>query len=329
MNLVDNIQKKFSVAELKDGMIVDDIFFVKFKKGISPYQKGYAFELMLSDSSGKNIEYRYWGGPDESQVRALYDSILPDSVVRVQGRVSTYKEKLQLVTNEPMTISVLKPGQYDPSIFIKHSQKDIEGMKRRLFELISYVKNEEIKRLLRGIFEDEDFMKRFSEHPGAIEIHHNWIGGLLEHTLEVAEICLKLRDLYPELDLDLLIAGSLLHDIGKLEEIEVTSRIRGTVKGQLYGHITLGTILLEKKCREFNVSEAAQLKLIHIIISHHGKNDYGSPKEPMFPEAAAVYYADEISSKISEMINFVRDAKEDTEDEFMFHKRSQKNIFLR
>jgi len=326
---LEKFEKKFSVAELKEGMVVDDIFFVKFKKGISPYQKGYAFELTLSDSSGKNIEYKYWGGPEEEKVKALYESILPDSVVRVQGRVSSYKDRLQLVTNEPMTITVLSPGQYDPSVFLKRSRKDVSAMKKRLYELIGYVKNEEVKNLLSGIFEDEGFIKRFSEHPGAIEIHHNWIGGLLEHTLEVAEICLKLRELYPELDLDLLIAGALLHDVGKLEEIEVTSRIRGTVKGQLYGHITLGVIFVDKKCSEFGVSDSTRLKLLHIIISHHGKNDYGSPKEPMFPEAAAVYYADEMSSKISEMIEFVKDARADTEDEFMFHKRSQKNIFLR
>jgi len=326
---MEHFSKKFSVADLKEGMVVDDIFFVKFKKGMAEYAKGFSFELTLSDASGKNIEYKYWGGKSEREVKALYGSIKADSIVKVQGKVSTYKDRLQLATNEPMTITVLKPSQYDSSEFVKGPRKNIDKMYERLLSLALSVKNQGLRAVLKSTFEDKEISEKFRLHPGAIEIHHNWISGLLEHTLEVAELCLKCQELYPDLDRDLLIAGSLLHDIGKLEEIEVTSRIRGTTKGQLYSHLILSTIFVEKKCEEVGLDEKTKEKLLHIIISHHGKLEYGAPKEPMFPEAVAVHYADELSSKLAEMTEFINSSKTDTEDDFMFHKRSQKNIFLR
>lgn len=326
---MEHFSKKFSVADLKEGMVVDEIFFVKFKKGFSEYAKGYSFELTLSDSSGKNIEYKYWGSPKENEVKAIYNSIRADSIVKVQGKVTTYREKLQLATNEPMKIEVLKPEQYDSSDFVKGPKKNIEKMYDALLSLVSSVKNEKLKELLERTFKDRKTAEKFRLHPGAIEIHHDWIGGLLEHTMEVADICLKCQELYPSLDRDLLIAGSLLHDIGKLEEIEVTSRIRGTTRGQLYSHLVLSVIFVEKKCDEVFLDEITKEKLLHIIVSHHGKLEYGTPKEPMFPEAVAVHYADELSSRLAEMTEFISGSKEDTEDDFMFHKRSQKNILLR
>ena len=135
-------------------------------------------------------------------------------------------------------------------------------------------------------------------------------------------------DYFPQLNKDLLIAGALLHDIGKLEEIGVTSRIKGTNKGQLTGHLILSAIFVSNKCNEFQLDEAIKNKLLHIIVSHHGKLEFGSPKEPMFPEAVAIYYADEMSSKLAEMLEFIEDAKLSTEDDFMFHRRSGKNILL-
>ena len=126
-----------------------------------------------------------------------------------------------------------------------------------------------------------------------------------------------------------LIAGALLHDIGKLEEIEVTSRIKGTKKGQLAGHLVLSAIFVSKKCDEIEMDDEIKNKLLHMIVSHHGKSEYGSPKEPMFPEALVVYYSDELSSKVAEMLGFVESAKSETEDDFMYHPRNKKNILLR
>ncbi|MEM0360481.1 MAG: HD domain-containing protein [Candidatus Diapherotrites archaeon] len=321
--------KRVPVSALKEGDRVDDLFFVKFKKGFSQYKNGYSFELTLSDQSGKNIEYRYWGNQNEAMVKSLYDSIKADSIVRVQGKISTYNNKLQLATNEPDKIEVLMEGQFNPSDFIQPARKDAGELYSQLLEEIGLVENPKLRELLEKIFKEKDFAEKFKRHPGAIEIHHGRVSGLLEHVLEVVGFCKKACELFPSLDKDLVIAGALLHDIGKIEEIEMTSRIKGTVKGQLLGHISLSVVFVAKKCDEVGLDEQTKNKLLHVLLSHHGRQEFGSPKEPMFPEAVAVYYADELSSKLAEMIEFIERARADTEDDFMYHKRSEKNIFLK
>lgn len=326
---MENFVKNKKVSDLKEGDSVDDIFFVKFKKGVSPYVNGFSFELTLSDNSGKNIEFKYWGGQDEQKVMSIYDSIKPDYILHIQGKVSTYKGRLQLAANEPNQVEVLKEGQYDNSDFIKPARKDIELMYSELLNAIALVENPKIKELLTVIFQNKEIEQRFKRHPGAIDIHHNWVGGLLEHTLEVLSYCKIAWENFPQLNKDLIIAGALLHDIGKLEELETTSRIKGTNKGQLIGHLILGSVFVSKKCDEVAVDGDLKDKLLHMMVSHHGKMEFGSPKEPMFPEAVVLYYADESSSKIAEVVEFVENAKLDTEDDFMFHKRYEKNIFLK
>jgi 3'-5' exoribonuclease len=326
---MDKIVKKIKVNEIKDGAVIDDVFFVKFKKGIRPYAKGFSFELTLSDSSGSNIEYKFWGPSNESIVKSLYDSLLADSIVHVKAKASTYMGKIQLSSNDPNDIIALKEGEYEVSDFIRKGIKNVESMMDEVLKIISLVEDSRIKKLLESLFGEPEFQNKFKNHPGAIEIHHGWVGGLLEHTLEVLKYCKASWDIYPKLNKDLLIAGALLHDLGKMEELTTTTRIKGTITGQLVGHLILGAIFVSNKCDELGINEELKSKLLHIISSHHGKLEYGAPKEPMFPEAVVIYYADELSSKIGEMIEFVDSAKESTEDEFMFHKRSLKNIFLK
>ncbi len=172
-------------------------------------------------------------------------------------------------------------------------------------------------------------MEKFKEHPGAITVHHHWIGGLLEHTFEVVEYCETTIKLFPNLDRDLLITGAILHDVGKLEELETTSRIKGSEIGQLVGHLVLGISFLMKKLDQSELDDLTKNKLIHMLVSHHGKLENGSPKEGMFSEAIALYYADELSSKISEMSSYIKESKEKTDDDFMYNYRYKKNIFLK
>ncbi len=327
--------KKFNINDIKENDRVEDIFVVKIRKGISTYQRdgktGFFFTLILSDASGRSIEYKYWGGTDEEAVRKLYESVKDDSVIFVQGyaKMNRYRNRLEIHTNEPDTIRVLNEGEYDAAAFIKKPKRDLGEMFNELTMYINSIKNPAIKQLLKTIFSNNEIAEKFKTHPGAIEYHHNWIGGLLQHTLEVVKYCDLSTSLFGDLDRDILIAGAILHDIGKLQEIRVTSRIKGTKKGQLKGHIAMGFAFLSKLMDELGTNEDVRDKLLHIILSHHGKNDFGSPKEPMFPEAVVVYYADELSSKTAEMIEFKNMSKEDTEDDFMYHKRYKRNILLR
>ncbi|MBR9679075.1 MAG: HD domain-containing protein [Nanoarchaeota archaeon] len=314
---------KKRISEIKIGEIINNFFVVKIKKGIQPYANGFSFTLLLSDETGKTVNYKYWGGTSEEKIKLIYDSIKPDSIVHVQGKAGEYNNKTQITTNEPYTIKVVHNGLE----FIKPAKKDLEKMWNELLNTISKVENPEIKKLLQKTFLNQEFAEKFKKHPGAIEIHHNWIGGLLQHTLEVLNYCKMAWHQHPELNKDLLIAGALLHDIGKLEELEVTSRIKGSKKGQLISHLVLSAIKVNEEMRELN--DDLKNKILHMIVSHHGKPEYGSPKPPMFPEALVVYYADEMSSKTSEMIEFIKDAKQDTEDDFMYSRRHNKNVLLK
>ncbi|MCX8190161.1 MAG: HD domain-containing protein [Candidatus Diapherotrites archaeon] len=326
---MEKIAKKKPLSLLKEGESVDDVFVVKIKKGFIHYSNGFAFELVLSDNSGKSLTYKYWGGPDEQKVRKIYDSIKPDCVVRVKGKVSTYKGKLELTTNEPDTIEVIEKGRYDETSFVRVGVKNTEELYNKVTAEIDNIKDEKLRRMVKNIYCAREISEKIKKHPGAIEIHHNWLGGLLEHIWEVVELCKKVCEFYPAINKDILIAGALLHDIGKLEELEITSRIKSTTRGQLLGHITLGAVFLERKCQEFEIDEMTKNKLLHIVVSHHGKQEYGSPKEPMFAEALIVYYADELSSKTAEIYDFIEGAKNDTEDDFMFYDRIKRNVLLR
>lgn len=320
--------KKKKISELREGEKIEDIFVVKIKKGVTAYAKGYTFLLLLSDASGRTINFRYWGNENQEVVKGLYDSVKADSVVLVQGKVESYQEKLQISTNPPDTIKPIQEGEFQADEFIGPPKRSIEEMVTELNGYISRVQNPEVKRLLERVFEPA-FLEKFKVHPGAIEIHHNWRGGLLQHTLEVARYCELSRNLFQSLDMDILISGALLHDIGKLEEIETTTRIKGTVKGQLSGHIALGYGHLTGIMDELATPPEIRERLLHIMLSHHGNMEYGSPKPPMFPEAVAVYFADEMSSKLAEMIEFAEAAREATEDDFMYSRRQNRNILLR
>ena len=135
--------KNIKISEFRENDRIDDIFFVKFKKGVNTYAKGFYFDLTLADSSG-NIEYKYWGGPDEGRIRNLYESIKPDSIVHVQGKIGEYKGRLQFTTNEPFLFEVLKPEQYNDGDFVKVSQRDLEEMYLEILEYIELVENAQI-----------------------------------------------------------------------------------------------------------------------------------------------------------------------------------------
>lgn len=326
---MEKLSKKKLINEYSEGEGINDIFVVKIKKGVTDYTKGYYFSLVLTDSSGKSIDYKYWGGFDEAKVKALYDTIKDDSVIYIEGQFGYYNNKPQIVSNETHSVKVVAEGQYNKEDFIKRSTKDIELMYNKLKEYIEKVQDEKLKILLNNIFSEIE--GSFKKHPAAISIHHNWVGGLLEHVLEVLRYCEVSIELYPQLNKDLLITGALLHDIGKLEEMEMTTRIKGTNKGMFSGHTFLGSIFVSNKMDELDFDEEIKNKILHMVISHHGKIEHGALKEPMFPEALALYHADKSSSKIVEMLNFVNENKDDTEDDFMpkWKKNKPTNIFLR
>jgi len=320
-------RKKKRISELKEGEFIDDIFVVKVKRDFKPYIKGFSFRLFLSDASGQSLEYVYWGDRNESEVKTLFDKVSEDNVIHITGSVGRYRKALQISANSKNIFNVLTEDEYDSQDFILPPNRDVDVMFKELTDAVNLIKDKDIKSLLQNIFNDPEISKRIRKHPGGIEIHHNRYGGLLEHMLEILQYCLLSSKSF-KLDKDYLIAGSLLHDIGKLEELSMKTRIKGTRSGQLLGHIVLGIRFLSKRMESLKTPKLIQEKLLHIISSHHGLLEYGSPKEPMFPEALAVHLADMMSSKLSEMQTFIEKVKGNTENDFAYYVRGRKNILL-
>ncbi len=314
----NNIEKRRKIqfiSELKPGDIVNDMFAVKFKKPPKRYEAGYYFEIRLSDRTGE-ITAKYWGSSEEN-VTKIYESFGKGSVIHISGIVTEYKNKPEISIEEKNIFKVLDKDQYFLEDFIGFTKKDINKMKEELLSFSEKVKNYYLKKILDMFFQDKNFMEKFCSSPAAMHYHQNYFGGLLEHTLNVTKIVSTIYELHPEMDYDLLITGALLHDIGKIKEFEYDTSIDVSREGMLLGHIILGNEMVQEKIKQIEgFPEILSLKLQHIILSHHGRNEFGSPKEPQLPEAMAIHLADELDAKLDLMIRFKSEAR--TEDPWIW-----------
>lgn len=305
---------KVMVTDLKDGDSVDSLFSVKYKRAPTPYKSNTAwrFAFGAADSTGE-IEVSYWGGQGEGSVRTVHDSFKEGDVVRVQGFVGLWREKnrLKIDINEGKG-SVAKAASYDLKDFIPSSGKDIDALYNELLQMVAGVGHEGLRRLLEAFFLDEEFAGKFRKCPGAMQIHHAWLGGLLEHTLSLTKIAREAAKAYENVDLDLLTAGCLLHDVGKIRELEVTTNIKVGEEGMLRGHTVIGEEMVRERARQTGLDGRTLLKLSHMVLSHLGKPEYGAPRTPMFTEAVLLYYADELDSKANQFDKIKKET--DTED---------------
>jgi len=304
------------IRNLKKDAPVDGLFVVKFKKPVQQYAKGWRFELRVGGSDGE-VMLKFWGPNDEAAVQRLYDSIAKDDVIHVLGLASEYRDNLEIAVNSLEGLRVCAPSEYDSRDFVEEAE-NIPGMFDELASYIDSVRNPDLQRILSAFFSDPGFVEEFK--------HHARIGGLLEHTLSVTRLCGMLCERYPKVDRDLAITGAVLHDIGKIREFEITTNIRTSTEGMLVGHVVIGLEIFYHKTKDLGIPEELVLKVRHIILSHHGELEYGSPKTPCFPEALLVHCADSLDASLTQML----DHKENpgTEDDYVYTKDFG-NIYLR
>ncbi|MDD5502309.1 MAG: HD domain-containing protein [Candidatus Thermoplasmatota archaeon] len=312
--------RKQLISELQKYMRVDSPFAVKFKKPPAPYREkpGLWFEMRVSDSSGE-LTVRYWGSVDAEKTKQAYNSFSNGDVVWITGTVKESGEYMEIHIGSDVgdTIRKCAPGEFSidefvPSLPLEMVEKNVSEFNR----IIRTVKNPEIMKVLEAFFADPSFMEKFKWAPGAMQLHHAYRGGLLEHTIHVARICISVSELYPELDRDLMVAGALLHDIGKTVEYEVGTSIDVSEEGMLRGHVVIGEEMLRARCQ--NIDPLVKLKLSHVILSHHKEGEYGSPKKPQLPESMVIYFADDCDAKAYQMLRIKETAK--TEDAWAWDK---------
>lgn len=294
----------------------DGKYVVKFKKPVQKYAKGYMFHIRVGDASGE-VAVSYWGSDSKDEVERIYNAIKRDGVVYISGETTMYNGKLAVNVNPPVgKITALKDSEYDKAAFVPESEKDTKEMYAELTRLSDSIGNRHLKDIVEAFIRDKAFSEKFVRHPAAMYKHHGWLGGLLEHTLNVARICDFLSKIHPQLDRDLMLTGAVLHDIGKMRELEVTTHIKPSNEGMLLGHLAMTFEDVSKKMDQLNTPEELKMKVKHMLLSHHGKLEYGSPKQPAIPEALAVFMADDIDSKITEMITYI--SKAETDDDYIF-----------
>ncbi|HUL39596.1 MAG TPA: HD domain-containing protein [Methanomassiliicoccales archaeon] len=321
INMVAPTGKGQFIQDLKEGDDVDSLFSVKFKKPPKAYSKGYVFEVRLADRTGE-MTGKYWGPRDETAVRELYRSFESDDVVRVRGTVSTYRDALEIGISHDKKghMEKVPKGSYDIADFVARASRDVDQMMSQLNGHMRRVQNKHLQALLAQFFSDEEFVARFKAAPASMWLHCNWVGGLVEHTLNVVQICDFLSKQYPKLDHDLLMTGALLHDVGKVEEYEVSTNIDISEDGMLRGHIIIGAEMVSKACdKVHDMPKNLKLKVVHLVLASHGQPEFGSPKKPQFPEAVAVHFADDADAKLEQFIAAKEGAE--TEDPWVYNKR--------
>ncbi len=286
------MKKNAFVADLKEGQRIDDLFLVKSAKlGETKAGKPYLV-LTIMDRSGEI------SGPIWDNVEALQNICIPAEVIHLLGSVQTYREKPQLKID---TVHKVPQEEIPSSLFFPTSSRNLEEMANELQALIHSIKNPFLKKLLSLFFKKSEWSDRFQEAPAAKAIHHAYVGGLLEHSLSVAKIADFLAGHYVGVNRSLLLAGALLHDIGKLAELRVAGGlIEYTVRGRLKGHLVIGSemvALAVEKIRDFPEELLEQLQ--HLILSHHGRQEFGSPTVPMTVEAFILSFLDDLDAKMN------------------------------
>jgi 3'-5' exoribonuclease len=282
---------KIFVKEIKDRAQVDSVFLVKEKitamaKNGKPY-----LTLRLMDKSGE-VEAKVWDNVD--LLSAIFDK---DDFIAVRSKASIYLGKMQLVIAELKKVPEEEVALAD---FLPETARDMGEMEGELARLISSLNDVNLMRLLSAFFDDPSFLALYRSAPAAKGMHHVYLGGLIEHSLAVARLVDGIVPLYEGLNRDLLIAGALLHDVGKVREIAYIRSFDYTDEGKLLGHITIGVEMVREKIaglKDFP-RELAML-LQHMLLSHHGQYEFGSPKLPMTLEATILNYLDDLDSKIN------------------------------
>ena len=276
--------------------------FVVADKLIKTAKSGRKYiDVRLSDKTGEIVGRMF---PEEG-VEVTFEPINPGKIHRVLGNVNEYPQgsgRFNIIVN---VIKELSEEEYDIDDFIRTSDKDKDQLINEVETTIKEIENEYLKKLLDAFFSDEKFAEEFYNAPSAKVYHHNYVGGLLEHTAEVLRICKTTSEIFPELDKDLLYTGAILHDVGKLETYDYDLvRIEFSEEGKLLDHLFISCDMVKDKIRETEMPKELATQLLHIILSHHGdvKNGWGSPVSPKTPEAVALHHADNLDAKVKGML---------------------------
>lgn len=300
-------------TDLKDNQVVNETFLI-LQKGMPSGKSGKPYlSLRLGDKKGE-VEARLWDNAPEN-----FEKLGEHNFVRVEGRTQTYQDRIQINIRE---LHPVEASQVHIDNFLPITQFNIDEMYRDLLALIKKeVEEPDVSRLMLAIFEDPEIEKKFKRAPAAKTMHHAFIGGLLEHELGLARLAVDICKHYPHIEKSYVIAGCLLHDLCKIDELSYETRFDYTDEGKFLGHLVMGIELVGRTVAKLpNFPKRTELLVKHLIASHHGSLEFGSPKVPVTLEAILVHYLDDMDSKLQAMKGHI-DKEWDTKSKWTTYHR--------
>jgi 3'-5' exoribonuclease len=292
------------VNQLANGDSVDEVFLVADKQLRANRQGNLYLHLELRDRSG-SVGARLWNASE-----GLARTFEPGDFLHARGKVQLFQGALQVILS---TIEPADPALASPEDFLPQASQNVAKLTARLRELLKTIGNPHLRAVVDCFLIDDEFLRKFTTAPAGIRNHHAYQAGLLEHVVTLLTIADRIVDLYPDLDRDLLMTGIFLHDIGKVDELSYDRAFGYTDEGQLVGHLVMGVEMLRDKVEEARrltgepFPPELLLRLKHMILSHHGTLEFGSPKLPMTPEAIALHHLDNLDAKVHAFTREIRD----------------------
>jgi 3'-5' exoribonuclease len=289
------------INEIGPGEVIDDIYMVKEPVLRSTTRGDLYMAMFLCDKTGQ-LNGRMWQATE-----ALYKSLPKPGFVHIQGRSELYQNSLQVVVN---SVSIVDPSKVRVDDYLAKTDKDIGKMLEEVKKIVGRINNSQLKALVGEFLADSKLMDKFCSAPGGVKLHHDYIGGLLEHTHNMLRVATAILPLYQQVQADLVLAGVFLHDIGKTEELTYEMAFSYSDSGQLIGHIVKSILMVHEKAdalkaRGQPIDQAVLDALGHIILSHHGEYEFGSPKLPATAEAFMVYYIDDLDAKMNQVTSAI------------------------
>jgi len=305
--------------DIKAGEKITSSFMVA-EKNMAYSQKGAPYlNLRLKDKTGE-LDGKVWENALE------FDGLFKKGdIVQITARAVTYKNALQLAV---LALRQADPQDIDPADFFPSSKHDIDAMYSELRRFVDTIRTPCLKNLVAAFLDDEQIADLFKRAPAAKGFHHVYIGGLLEHTLSVTRLIEGAAAHYADVNRDLLITGGILHDIGKIHELTYDGIFDYSDEGRLIGHIIIGLEMIDEKIASFpDFPEKTAMELRHLILSHHGELEFGSPKRPKTLEALIVHYVDDMDAKVNAFQEYIKDAPASDSDWTPFHRLFERYIY--
>ncbi len=292
------------IADLAAGEQIESQVFLVASKDLRTTTQGALYiHAVLADRTGQ-MPARMWQASE-----VLYNALPEGGFIELKGRTESYKGNLQFIID---AIRPVDQNKVDLANFLPATSKDVNEMWERTLEILRQIKNPHVRNIIKEFVSDERLVTAYKRSPAAATLHHAYIGGLCEHTLNVLEIALAVVPRYRDLSLDLVLAGLFLHDIGKTAELTCDTNFTYSEEGQLVGHISIASLWLAEKCAKVEaatgkpIPDKLKWALQHIILSHHGQYEFGSPRIPGMPEAVAVHYIDNLDAKLGSYFDAIK-----------------------